>query len=240
VDEINQRFLKAKASNDLGEVGIVIHTFDGLDDANQPWLPCQGADWCAKYSDRSSTSVIGAWTTKQKDGTIGIFDSTRGGFIYAPAYTEVFCSYVGDGGSMNPDKACDGGEDDCLPGCGFAYWCNQTSDWGTCAFRKSNLTNMIERDMSSVYPYNEIVVSGKARVDNLPHTVEAIFYPKTANCSAGSQCLMEVQNMQKDMMAEFGLTSAEMPLLELDLSNWQVPFADVSPGSMFSNGPLTV
>ena len=59
VADINTRFVNGQASNDLREIGVMLHTFDALDSGRDDvWRPCEEGSWCYQYSDRVSASVV--------------------------------------------------------------------------------------------------------------------------------------------------------------------------------------
>eukprot|EP00937_MAST-01D_sp_MAST-1D-sp2_P003337 g3337.t1 len=138
VDEINARFMAGAVSNNITEVGLIIHQFGATDDAYHHWEPCDiknGSCWFsidgAVFDDRVSCSVTSHGAPKTTErlvptmpaGSIGLFSYGKGGVIVNPssAGAKVMCSYDGDGGTetrlgagcgcQNDTRPCDN------PGC---------------------------------------------------------------------------------------------------------------------------
>ena len=65
--------------------------------------------------------------------------------------------------------------------------------------------------------------------ENLPHSIEAIFYP--ASCVAGSQCRRDAEDTHTNFVREYGLRAGGsggeegFSLLVLDVENWEEPFS---------------
>ena len=101
---------------------MLLHMFDNTEGANTPpWLPCSPDDWCGKFSDRISASIV--------NNAIRVtFASSRGGVVLSPTANNILCSYFSDGGTMN--KFCEPpAPAGCVPGCANQYtsepaWCN--------------------------------------------------------------------------------------------------------------------
>ena len=75
----------------MSKVGLLIHTFDNTEDPkSKPWLPCPADQWCAKFGDRMSASIINPKLTK-------LFSGGNAGIIFSPSEAEIFCSYFADG-----------------------------------------------------------------------------------------------------------------------------------------------
>ena len=70
-------------------------------------------------------------------------------------------------------------------------------------------------------PYNELVLDSVTWVDNLPGSIEAIFYPK----GCGAKCISEARAQHTAFVAEYPEAAATTPLLELDVTDWTTPFA---------------
>ena len=70
-------------------------------------------------------------------------------------------------------------------------------------------------------------------VEQLPHSIEAVFFMKNNDCVDsfydGHKCEDYARKAHKRMLKYFHLTDAQLPLLELDLFNWKQPFRDVNP-----------
>jgi len=180
---LHDRFMYGQPANRVELAGILVHMFDLLGRSlDQPWLPCREDNWCYKYSDRLSFSIINAelpYLFNQKYAA---------GFIASPTKADLLCSWFIDYGTM--DKLCDppGVRNDCLPGCwvGTPNWCSGQPDhiWD-CAFPPSLTKEMLENHMMRMgrtgqrhlgAAYNEVILSWKSLVRNLPESIEAFFF----------------------------------------------------------------
>ena len=77
--------------------------------------------------------------------------------------------------------------------------------------------------------YNEIVISSARWEQQLPFTFEAFFYPRTSACTADPMCEGATRTAHARFVAEF--PESGMPLLTLDPSDWQAPFAEAPPAA---------
>ena len=105
--------------------------------------------------------------------------------------------------------------------------------WWRCAWPADALQRMMEaQDRAS---HNEVVVDSSSWVDNLPHTVEAFFAVKwPAELLEAPHYFQRPENqrvvqLHRDYREEYGLTSADVPLLLFDASR-SPPFS-IMPGS---------
>ena len=83
VDGLRELFRHGKPSNDLSEVGLTIHSFDGSEHYQQPWKPCTTDDWCRPFRTWWSASVVNSKHAH------AVSDS---GVLLAPKHTRVLCS----------------------------------------------------------------------------------------------------------------------------------------------------
>merc|ERR1712032_863101 len=123
---------------------------------------------------------------------------------------------------------------DCIPGC--KPWCQ--NDWeglqGTCAFHPRMLTTMISQYTSRPsIKYNELVIGTRPEQWPLPKSIEAFFYMGApcvvGNCDA--ECA-KTRTRHAAFLKAFNITSARVPFLCLDTTDWQNPFKDMSEGSV--------
>ena len=70
--------------------------------------------------------------------------------------------------------------------------------------------------------YNELILLPDCWRANLPHSVEALFYPK-ARCTEGSPCRHKLRSLHQLLRSQYGKYAP--PLLSMDLSDWDAPFA---------------
>ena len=68
--------------------------------AYEPWLPCPDNMWCHVYNDRLSASLLNKRIVQRGCTGLAFFGGV--GVVYAPARTDIWCSFVGDGGTMHP------------------------------------------------------------------------------------------------------------------------------------------
>ena len=71
--------------------------------------------------------------------------------------------------------------------------------------------------------YNEIVVGEARWHTRLPHSFEAFFYPLTSNCRRRPECEAHTRAVHADFLRDY--PGSAVPLLSLDPSNWEAPFA---------------
>jgi hypothetical protein len=69
----------------------------------------------------------------------------------------------------------------------------------------------------------QVVIDTDCINDNLPRSIEAIFYPSA--CGRGSQCRRDAEQVHQTFRREFGLSAEKSPLVRLDTSNWEEPFS---------------
>ena len=87
--------------------------------------------------------------------------------------------------------------------------------------------SQLRRALTQTLPhdYNEIVVPAEIVRRRLPASVEAIFYLKQSKPGE----MRAARLVHEAFLAVYGLSSAQVPLLELDLqSSGSAPFLDVS------------
>jgi len=194
-------------------------------------MPCPptcngGPCWCAPFGDRFSTSILNAKTVGPK-GDIGMYSTENPGFILAPWAMKVSCAYPADGGSES--KSCKPGETNCVPGCG-KKWCQfdpaiPNNMDTSCAWHPEELERVLTLQENANSKYNEVVVDAASWVDNLPGSIEAIFYVK------GSNAEQQARQVHTDFLREFAdksLSARGAPLLEMDPKNAETPFTDVT------------
>lgn len=215
--------MKANPDGGVWEAGVLVHQWDNMEGTghDQMWWPCQ-ADWCQAFKDRFSFSLLNK-NMPQMKGKIGLFSNEAGGFIVSPAKADILCSYPSDGGSMS--KECSDGGSDCVPGCDKEQ-CTRDM-WWTCSFPPDQLNVMFEMYQKNPARYNEVVVS-TANWDP-PTSIEAFFYPAgETGCGDCDKECAKVKEQHGGYLQTFSMTSAQVPLLCIDRSNFEYPFADMS------------
>jgi len=170
-----------------------------------------------------------------------------------PTANQLLCSFPYDVGSIMRQCWPRGVSDHCTPGCSRwpnddTLWCEPGSDrWRfenpPCAWRPTELSAMmsvretIRRD--KLRPpqktwndgkfYSELIFDAAHFTANLPDSIEAVFYLDD-NCGDaydGPKCKNYGIGAQTAIATHFGLDNGKLPLLKLDLWNWNTPFTDV-------------
>jgi len=227
IAELNQRFRAGQPSNSLDTVGVLLHQFhDGADGDWKPWLPCPstcyGHDcWCSRFSDRFSVTIANARMAKAV-GKLELYSENNPGFVLAPWAMKVKCAFPADGGTES--KQCDPKDSSCEPGCGRT-WCDP-NDGGIglntiCAWRPEELQEVLSRQENAGSAYNEVVVDEQKWVQNLPSTIQAVFYLKGSD---GERDAREVHSMFVEEFEQLSLAARDALLVELDPSNLEAPF----------------
>ena len=139
--EINARYDRGYATNDLNDAGVLIHTFDDHLDSNEPWHTKQ-TGWMEDYSNILSCSIV----NRRKHGIFSGPTGNGGGVVLSPL-SKTLCSYPYDGGAMNYAW-----------GCGPTMCSEPSNIWG-CAFPPSMLYRMMQIHFNGdQWKYNEVVV----------------------------------------------------------------------------------
>ena len=255
---INHRYHHVKpGSSKLGSAGVLIHITDGWEQPGKPWQMACTAVGCL-FGDRISASIIAAGQTSSfADGSSSSYNGHGGGFVIRPstATTRVLCSYGGDGHTRKIDCNPLGVSSTCIPGCIRAYnsathnawddwarWCEPSSDvlepgaWcGGRPWRPADLGSMLDIDLNKVFSdrgdgYNEVVLDGKRANDELPYSIEAMFYLKQ-DVDGGATA----RQVYAEFLATYPeISESDIPLLLYDPDAESGPFllpSDVSPPS---------
>jgi len=209
---------------------VLVHQFDAIDQdgttkrgVHAEWAPCSRNEWCTRFSDRFSASVINRRVPY-------LYDAKQPGFILQPfAVDRAFlCGYKQDGGTMGKVCSPPGISEQCVPGCRL-----QRPTWSD-GLRRSRgqlwqLLEEQEEDMISglrngvrscgqdTCYYNELVLSANVWVQHLPQIIEAIFFPKFAHDAEGKAR----SSLWRFHMQYPGVF---VPLVSLDLANIDAPF----------------
>ena len=90
VAELSRLYKHGMPSNNLSQVGLMVHCFDDTEEKWKPWKPCVSG-FCSQFEGRWSTSII----APQQHGTY-----SGSGILMNPLWTKVLCSHWADMGSM--------------------------------------------------------------------------------------------------------------------------------------------
>ena len=215
----------------------------------QIWLPCKDKDWCSGYADRLSASIINHRLPYP-------FSYRNPSFIVRPSVGSkaISCMFAGDGSTMARACVPPGKNKTCTPGCFVKGACQNrwisgdASKWmhGENCFDREHLelamatheqtTKYSTLDWCHVPPentgcqHNELVLDAKTWLDNLPQTVEAVFYNVLASASEQEWA----KHVHAAFLRAYRLNEEDVPLLRLDLKrnlNADAVFDYVEPPS---------
>jgi len=239
VDMINARFAAADDDNLAGN--IITHQFGHCPSDAKCYLPCP-VSTCTKNGDRMSTVLLSA-DVKDVNGNIPIYitgdaetDKGNPGGVIAKLDTDgLLCGWAADAGTEA--RQCDPlhGSETCVPGCGQVgtnagpQWCEDRPNPGAdCAWQPSDFAKLKEQikihaiDEQASSWYSELVFDDRSWSSHMPDTIEAFFV--TSTTTDKDFTISQWQSFRQ----EYGKTSEEVPLLSLDLSNFETPFTDIS------------
>ena len=215
IAQLNRRFAAGRPSNDLAAAGVVIHSFDQMDNREDPWNGCRQG-WCAGFKDRFSVSVM----SKRRPH---YYQMAMGGFVLSPMElannsASIFCAWAYDAGTMGQSEhGCVGSGQCTQPGQSRCWWpptkILQMMEQNERLHDRTGYCNEDDCD------YNEIVLRADYWRSRLPKIIEAIFFPIH---KAGER---RARNVHAAFLRAFGLTAIDVPLLRLDLSHLNTPFS---------------
>lgn len=235
VDVINDRF--AAADSETLENNVILHQFGHCEDDENPtstkcYLPCPpDVDACRKSADRMSTTLLSA-SVKDTNGNIPIYLKVGGGVIVRPNTAELLCGWSADGGTNARQCAPLYVSDTCVPGCygtginGAPVWCEDRENPGNdCPWKPDDFsllkTKIVSHAAEGPDNYNELVFDAKSWSEHVADTIEAFFVTSTTDAAFTiTQRQMYLEEYQK--------APEDVPLLSLDLSNFEAPFTDIS------------
>lgn len=183
-DSLNERFMSGHPSNATAEAGVILHQFDVdmFDRSSRrlressvskwpAWMPCPAGEWCAKFGDRFSVSLLNA----RKPFA---FNEYNGGLVVSAdtAARSIMCSWATDARSFRAARTCLSADtpfkwgdsqqgfvhrEGCVPGCinGVSgqvedadtvargqpspTWCDPDGPDSWCPWRPEHLANML-------------------------------------------------------------------------------------------------
>ncbi len=217
LSEMNKRFHRDPygewPSDFLVDRGVLLHCIDGYEDHVRNWIP--------GHNDKMSASLIYAATAVQGE-KIPLF-SCSNGIVFRPGRTKLLCGNGGDSGGTchkfcaTPDGVGEvsGGEPWPGDGCTGQSW--RVRDFGLFLRRTALWVQKTKR-----MGYNEIIVNAWYwRFHTVGQDiVETFFVVKGA--SRRQTGLMVL--MHQKWLAENKISEDAAPLLELDPTNWAMPF----------------
>ena len=98
--DLRELFKGGKPSNDLSEVGLTVHCFDGTEDYASPWMPCHDERQpdCSLFNPK--TGQFKEWWSASIINSAKFDTLSTSGIVLAPAKTQVLCSWESDMGSL--------------------------------------------------------------------------------------------------------------------------------------------
>ena len=217
-NSLRDLFLHGTPSNDLKEVGLTVHCFDGTEDYTQPWRPCdRGA--CKQFAHWWSASII---SVKQP----ATFSTA--GIILTPSKTKLLCSYPSDFGSMN--AGCKWSN---RPHVWQPYDANHTKEMLTSSVDMNSTGNLGAKTLG-ITMYNEVLVDSKDLMSHMPKSIGAFVFfdddeynhnkpytplPDKIVATSAYVALLDFYN----------LTESDIPILQINRTDGS--FMDVSRGA---------
>merc|ERR1712216_39987 len=146
-EQLQHLFQRGRPSNNLKEVGLVIHCFDETEGFPNIFEPC-AIGWCKNFHFDIwwSASIINSLQRSTFGGA---------GIILSPTRTKVLCSSWTDAATMND-------------GC---KWKKRNE-----LMQPNELKEMLERSIDEGLGYNEVLIDSKTYMHNLPDSVVAVVY----------------------------------------------------------------
>ena len=218
-NDLRDLYVHARPSNNLSQVGLMVHCFDGTEDWTQPWAPCLEGE-CVEGQEKMnfvrwwSVSII----NQQQPHTLA-----TSGLILTPQHNEILCSWDSDFGSM-------------LSGCKVHNVHPLPPD---------KLKDMLDVSMSpnnakmfgdSANTYNEVLVNSTYFWQQMPQSIAAfVYFDDEAALQAGQgqdlrlpDKIVAVTNYVK-LLDYYKLSEHDLPLLKVNRSG--LTFEDVSFGA---------
>ncbi|KAL3919871.1 MAG: hypothetical protein SGPRY_005474 [Prymnesium sp.] len=227
VEKLNARFHKGSPSNNLEEVGLIIHQFDSLDDPNpdnQPWLP--------RRPTISAAAINGRLQPEPDRGNVPVYSYSLAGIILAPEYNRIRCSYAFDAGTLQFPNACNSQrcsnreavDTHASGGCAFNPWGTQRMMEIQLELRRRNVKPQFKAWDDHKF-YNELVMDDQTYTHNLPKSIEAVFFIPTScdDIFDGPKCEAYARGAHRNILRHFQLTEAQLPLVKFDFFNWERP-----------------
>ena len=201
-----------------------MHTFDELDDHEDPWLPLarrhpnQGISGSSSritptmLSDRICASLV--WAGLEGELRRHLFFQTTsgayfGGFVFSPSQNQLNCAYGGDGGTNR--KTCNppGLSQTCVPGCG--PFCGEGGGGRQCSSRPAKLAAVLDYQAKggARTATNEMVFDQRTFEEHLPHSVEAIWWDPQRTDGSRERAI------HQRFCERFGLHPDQLPFVRL-------------------------
>ena len=221
------------AQGTLADAGILVHVFDGWESrgTGNSWSAQGGISCSLLFQNqrpgghhRYSIPIFNAWAS----GVQGI--------IFRPGpTTRILCGNAVDSSqgkckehwcpstslaqdTYDPTRT---NGDDGAAGC-HGSW--RPQDFGVFLRRYTKYNQLVQAVYHKRLDYNEIIVDGGQWTDSLPDSIEAFF----TSDNQGQHEEDVARGQHRLFLEEYNLDAAQVPLLKLDLENWDEPFRVVS------------
>ena len=233
VDSINERFRRKpdaavwSADGALADAGLLVHIFDGWEDYNFGSKPSAGhtemstslifADQHPKCCPQHKIPMFTSWATGKQ------------GMIFRPGgSTRILCGNSRDSNyglcrdrcASVPLDADDGFDPSREP-----LKCSWNPEDFAVFLRRTNAFETQTQAPTRTIDYNEIIVDSEHWTLELPATIEAFF--RSDDHGRGRKDDDVAQKQHQKFLQKYGLSRAEVPLLEFDPSDWESPFREV-------------
>ena len=163
------------------------------------------------------------------------------GIIFKPGpYTKILCGTSSDSSEGLCKSWCPSvplsERDDYDPhnsphGAGGCKGSWRPKDFGVFLYRTNRFETEVQSRWGRRIDYNEIVVDGGHWTSNLPHTIDAFF--RSDDHGRGRRNDNVARDQHVRFLNEYGLTEAEVPLLDFDPTNWDEPFREVPKSALY-------
>lgn len=212
MSELKGLFSGGKPSNDLHEIGLMVHGFDGMEDVAETWKPCMES-WCDKGDkvfkggEKLNAGLhwwSGSVVSQRNFNTYG-----KAGLVLAPSRTAVMCSFYTDFGTFDRGCATEGLKDS---GAIKPYPPDKLRQMLKISYSDENVENAM---------YNEILIDAKEYVRTLPGSIAAVvyFYDEGevggVQEAANDQARMEATKAYIGILDAYGLSEDQLPLVKI-------------------------
>ena len=226
LNRINERFNHGSYANDFETAGVLVRQADWMN-GDEFFDHTWAVSTDARYSDRLAASIVNAKRPF-------MFSTSAIGVVLRPSALmvsgddgklepSIWCSYPFDGGSMRQDDrvhGCDLGHPiTCFPPnlLWKMLWTQQVG-WAK-RFTRDCLYGEMDAVDRSGCGYNEIVLKGEHYKHQLPHVIEAFFFPRGSEFQHHAEGSEERARLARQAFVDqYGLESMDVPLLAYDLA----------------------
>ena len=211
MSDLKTLFSGGKPSNDLREIGLMVHGFDGMEDVAETWKPCMES-WCDKGDNVFDGEKLNAglhWWSGSVVSQRNFNTYGKAGLVLAPARTSVMCSFYSDFGTFDRGCATAGLRDS---GAIVPYPPDKLRQMLKISYSDENVENAM---------YNEILIDAKQYIATLPGSIAAVvwFYDEGevggVQEAANDQARMEATKAYIGILDAYGLSEDQLPLVKI-------------------------